>query len=118
MLSPTLTLFLSSLSNFNDRKLIEMLKSHEEIESSMNKTPYIFSHEDFCWYFSFLDNAIIPLVVELETEGLYDFWQANKLPLIKARCDEIDKYMEQYNAEDLINLILMFICVRLRIRME
>ena len=103
MLAPTLTLFISSLTNFNDRNLIEMLKSHAEIEDSMNKTPYIFSHEDFEWYFAFFDSAIVPLIDELEKAGLHEFWQANKLPLIKERCNEIDKYMQQYNAENLIN---------------
>jgi hypothetical protein len=103
MLAPTLTLFISSLSNFNSRNLTEMLKSHEEIESSMNNTPYIFPHETFIRYFSFFDSTIIPLLDELEKAGFYKFWQENKLPLIKARCEEIDKYMEKYNAEDLIN---------------
>jgi len=103
MLSPTLTLLISSLSNFNDRNLIEMLKSHDEVENSMNKIPYIFSHQDFSFYFSFFDSAIIPLIEELETAKLNNFWQANKLPLIKKRCQEIDSYMEQYSVENLIS---------------
>jgi hypothetical protein len=103
MLSPTLTLFISSMTNFADRNLLEMLEKHTEITDSMNKTPYIFSGDDFSFYFSFFDIVLIPLINELETAGFNDFWIKNKLPQIKAKCEGVDKYMEQYNVHSLIN---------------
>jgi len=103
MLSPTLTLLVSSLDDFNDRNIIEMLKSHFEIEDSMNKTPYSFSREKYDMYFYYFDCAIIPLINELEEAGLYSFWHESKLPQIKEKCKEIDLYLAKYKIEHLVN---------------
>ena len=103
MLSPTLTLFISSMSDFTDRDLLEMLENHEEIKYSMSRTPYTFTDDEFLMYFTFFDNALVPLINELHTAGFKDFWTKNKLPHIKAKCEDIDKYMEQYDIHSLIN---------------
>jgi len=42
MLSPIITLFISSLGDFNSRNLIELLGSFQEIESSMDKNSLSF----------------------------------------------------------------------------
>ena len=103
MLAPTFTLFISSLANFNDRNLVEMLNSHCEIVDSMNKTQYIFEQSDFDMYFSFFSEAVVPLILELEKNGFYDYWKENKLPLIKTKCEQVDKYMEDYKVDDLVS---------------
>ncbi|MCL2217705.1 MAG: hypothetical protein FWB91_11900 [Defluviitaleaceae bacterium] len=99
----SITLLLSSLNNFDNRDLIEMLKSHAEIKKSMSKTPYSFKRIEYLFLFRLIRWVIIPLVKELENAGYRDFWQTNRLPLIKERCNEINKYLEQYDAEKLIN---------------
>ena len=110
MLSPTLTLFISSLTNFCERNIIEMLKSQSEIESSMNKTPYIFTKEAFDFYFRYFDSTLIPLINELEQAGLHSYWQENKLVHIKERCENIDRYLAKYRIEDFINQFREFDC--------
>ena len=99
MLSPKLTLLISSLPNFNDRNLIEMLNSHAEIETCINQTPYKYTHEELKPYFAYVDSAIIPLIKELEALSFYKFWQETRLPMIKAKCEIIDKYLTQYDVE-------------------
>jgi len=103
MLSPALTLLISSLSNFSGRSLTEMLNNRNEIESSMSKTPYTFSHEDYDFYFSHFRNAVIPLIEELEAAGIHDFWLTDRLPKIRHKCDEMDAFLHQFNVEKLIN---------------
>ena len=103
MLSPTITLFISSLNDFNNRNLIDMLGSFQEIENSMNKTPYIFDDEEFETYFSFFSTTVIPLISELEEKGFRDFWEKEKLPGIKEKCAEIDKRLADTKIDDLLN---------------
>lgn len=102
MLSPRLTLHISSLTDFNSRHLIEMLRSHAEMEASLNLTPYKYSREDFDTYFSFLESAIIPLISELEAAGFYLFWKEERLPLIEKKCGEIEQYLVRYDAEQIM----------------
>lgn len=109
MLSPTLTLLVSSLPDFGDRNLGEMLTCHDEIETQMNNTPCIFSREQFDLFFHAFDNAVIPLINELESAGFKTFWQEAKLPLIEDKCKEINEYMKQYDAETLINRFKSFV---------
>ena len=101
MLSPKLTLLISSLEDFNSRNLIEMLKSHAEIEASINETPYKHTHEELESYFVFIESAIIPLIRELESLNFNEFWKNERLPLIKSKCDIIDEYLAKYYVEQL-----------------
>lgn len=103
MLSPKLTLLISSLPDFNNRNLVEMLKCHAEIEISINQTPYKYTHEELDSYFMFVENAIIPLIKELEAIDFYGFWKGERLPLIKEKCEIIDKYLTQYDVEQLMS---------------
>jgi len=103
MLSPTLTLFVSSLPNFENENLVELLGNRTEIEYFMNKTPYDFSQKRFDFYFKYITSAIIPLIKELENAGLSVFWTENKFPLIKERCEKINEYLKRYEIEHLIN---------------
>ena len=61
MLAPTFTLFISSLKDFNNRNLLEMLNNHCEIVNSMNNTQYIFEQSDFEMYFSFFRKRLFRL---------------------------------------------------------
>jgi len=103
MLSPALTLFISSLSNFYDRNLIEMLNNNTEIADSMNRTPFIFPDDEFSMYFSFFNCAIIPLIGELEAEGFKEYWMDTKLPKIINKCEDVDQYLKKYNVHSLVN---------------
>ena len=103
MLAPTFTLFISSLKDFNNRNLLEMLNNHCEIVSSMNNTQYIFELSRFEMYFSFFSETIVPLITELEKNGFYEFWKEFQLPLIKAKCLQVDNYMQDYKVDDLIS---------------
>lgn len=102
MLSPFLTLLISSLSDFNSRSLTEMLRKSLEIETSMSKTPYKLSREKLDSYFAFCESAIIPLLEELERAGFHEFWQKNRLPLIKEKCSNINDYLSQYDVTQLM----------------
>jgi len=102
MLSPTITLFISSLNDFTNRNLIEMLGNFQEIENSMSKTPYVFGKEDYDKYFSFFTSTIIPLISELEQKGFRGFWEKDRLPTIKEKCGEIDKRLADFEIESLL----------------
>jgi len=101
-ISPLITLFISSLANFNDRNLLEMLSNFDEIKESMNKTPYHFSDESFNTHFTSFTKIIIPLISELEGNGIREYWNANKLPLIKTKCIELDNQLIKYNMQDVL----------------
>jgi hypothetical protein len=101
-ISPLITLFISSLADFNNRNLVEMLGSSDEIKESMRKTPYRFSDESFESHFASFVDVIIPLVAELEANGVRAYWNENKLPLIKAKCSELDEQLVKYNMEDVL----------------
>lgn len=104
MLSPLLTLLVSSLPDFNIRNLIGMLKSPLEIEYSMSKTPYNLSREEYDSCFSFCQSTIIPLIEELEEADFYEYWQKNRLPLIKDKCNNINKYLSQFDVRQWLRL--------------
>jgi len=102
-LSPMLTLFISSLPNFSERNLSEMLRSREEVEAALKQTPYAFAPEELAKYFSLYESAAIPLIAELEAAGFYDYWKESRLPAIEAKRKEVDAHMEQYDIEKLVN---------------
>jgi hypothetical protein len=101
-ISPLVTLFISSIADFNNRNLIELLGSFDEIKESMSKTPYHFSDESFESHFSSFTDVIVPLISELEENGIREYWNENKLPLIKAKCAEMDGQLAEYNMEDVL----------------
>ena len=101
-ISPLVTLFISSLVNFNNRALIEMLSSFDEIKKSMNKTPYRLSDESYDAHFSSFTDVMIPLISELEENGVREYWNENKRPLIKTKCAEMDNQLAKYNMEDVL----------------
>jgi len=103
MISPLLTLLVSSLPNFDERNLSEMLRSREEVEAAMNQTPYAFTPKQFAMFFSLFASTVIPLIAELEAAGFHDYWKESRLPLIEAKCREVDAHMEQYDIEKLVN---------------
>ncbi|MCL2361042.1 MAG: hypothetical protein FWC73_04410 [Defluviitaleaceae bacterium] len=103
MLSPTITLFTSSLNDFNNRNLVDMLGCFQEIENSMNMTPYIFGKEEFEAYFSFFTSTVIPVISELEKKGFYDFWVKNRLPAIREKCTEIDRRLGDYEIDEIMS---------------
>ncbi|MCL2500671.1 MAG: hypothetical protein FWE90_10105 [Defluviitaleaceae bacterium] len=100
MLSPTVTLFVSSLDDFNNRNLAEMLGSFDEIEKSMNKTPYAFDKEEFEEQFSRFKHTIIPLISELEEKGFRQYWEQNWLPKIREKCAEINDRLAAFNIDE------------------
>ena len=100
MLSPTVTLFVSSLDDFNNRTLVEMLGCFNEIEASMNRTQYIFDKEAFKEQFSRFKEVYIPLIVELEENGFREYWEAHWLPKIQQRCLEINGRLADFNIDE------------------
>ncbi|MCL2215965.1 MAG: hypothetical protein FWB91_02975 [Defluviitaleaceae bacterium] len=100
MLSPTITLFISSLENFNTRNLVEMLGSFDEIEASMNRTQYTFHKNEFEEQFSRFKNIIIPLISELEDKGFREYWEENWLPKVQKKCTEIDSQLIDFKMDE------------------
>jgi len=102
MLSPTLTLFVSSLPRFQERNLADMLASHAEIEACMNASPYRFTREEFDMYFYHIDQAILPLLDELAREGLHDYWRTHVLPQIEAKQQHLATVLAPHDIENLL----------------
>lgn len=102
MLSPKLTLLVSSLPDFNARNLVEMLRCHAEMEHTINQTPYKHTHDELAAYFLHVENAIIPLITALEAIDFRSFWAEERLPMIKQKCELIDKYLTRYDLAQLM----------------
>jgi len=101
-ISPTITLLISSLADFNNRSLIEMLGEFDEIKQSMKKTPYIFEKEKFEELFSWFSSTVIPLVSELEEKGFREYWEQNWLPKIQKKCTEIDSRLIDFKMDQVL----------------
>jgi len=108
MLWPVVTLLLSSLNNYENRDLIEMLQSHDEIITSINKSPYKFTDEEMSMHFGFFDNVIIPFIKELESIGFAKYWEEVKKPLLIERCAHLNAYLDKFNILDEINNLMPF----------
>lgn len=102
MLSPTITLFISSLTDFNKRSLVEMLSSIDEIEESMNKSQYSFDKKYFEELFSQFTTTIIPLISELEDKGFRDYWEQSWLQKIQEKCSEIDNQLINFKMDEVL----------------
>lgn len=102
MLSPTITLFISSLADFNKRSLVEMLSSFSEIEESMNRTQYSFDKNEFEKWFLQFKNTIIPLICELEDKGVRDYWEQHWLPKIQEKCTKIDNRLIDFKMDEVL----------------
>ncbi|MDR3206951.1 MAG: hypothetical protein LBT60_01335 [Oscillospiraceae bacterium] len=110
MLSPALTLMVSALDGFQERSLTDMLACHGEIEKAMARTEYGFSREAYDRYFAFFTDTAIPLIEELEGLGFEAFWRAERLPAIEAKRAALEAYLQNYRAEDMINVYKPFDC--------
>ncbi|MCL2363999.1 MAG: hypothetical protein FWC71_04980 [Defluviitaleaceae bacterium] len=102
MLSPTVTLFVSSLVDFNTRNLVEMLGSFNEMEASMNRTQYTFSKDAFDEQFSRFKDIYIPLIIELEENGFRAYWQERWLPKIQQKCVEIESRLTDFDMDEVL----------------
>ena len=104
-----MTLAISSVDDFNDKDLIGMLKDKTGLKHSIkNKASAYITGIDSLAIHVLISRVVIPLAEELESAGFKEFWHTNRLPLIQERCNEVDKYMEQYNPSELINRYINF----------
>jgi len=108
LMSSPLTMLISSLPNFNERNVIEMLKSRSEIKEAMGKTTYAFTRIQYWWFFKIINKVIIPLLEILENADFKDFWETERLPLLTKRCEELNEFMEQQNLNELMNRFVTF----------
>ncbi|HEX3021424.1 MAG TPA: hypothetical protein VHP81_03425 [Lachnospiraceae bacterium] len=103
ILSPKLTLMISSLENFNERDVKEMLQSFDEIKQQMAKTPYGETDEEYNVLFKHATSTLIPVIEELEELRFKEYWLKDRLPIIIDKCKELDTYFEDFNLEAYIN---------------
>ncbi|HEX3076384.1 MAG TPA: hypothetical protein VHQ24_05930, partial [Lachnospiraceae bacterium] len=80
ILSPKLTLMISSLENFNERDVKEMLQSFDEIKQQMAKTPYGETDEEYNVLFKHATSTLIPVIEELEELKFKEYWLRDRLP--------------------------------------
>jgi hypothetical protein len=102
MLSPSYTLLVSSLEDFTNRALTEMLASPAEIEERIKLSPYNFTRGELDGFFKDFKTVVIPMLNELEALGFRDFWKETRLPLILKKCGVINGYFEKHNIKELI----------------
>jgi hypothetical protein len=102
MISPTAALLISSLTDFCDRDLIQMLNSRAEIEEQISKSPYRFTRDELNGLLNSFAAHLSPAVLELERAGFRDYWEETRVPFIARKCDEINGYFKKFDIRDLI----------------
>ena len=108
MLWPLIALLISSLDDYANRDLCEMLAAHDEIRGQINQSPYIFTDEKLDGYFSDILNVVIPFVKEMVNIGVVEYWTQTKLPALEKRCAALNEYLQKYNIYDEISNLKTF----------
>jgi hypothetical protein len=101
MISPTATLLISSLENFFERDLSEMLFSRAEIEERIKRSPYQFTPDELNSLLDSFSDRLDPTISELERAGFGEYWESLRLPAIAKKCDEINGYFTKFDIKGL-----------------
>lgn len=104
MISPYLTLVISSVEGFENVVLAELLENQELLKSSFSKYSY-FNPDNWENKRDML-KPTAHLIRELEANGFKDYWIKERLPLIKEKQTELDVFMKEYNIQKELEVLL------------
>jgi len=107
---PLVNLLISSLQNHDKRDLITMLESHNEIREEIAQTPYFKgeSKKDLALHFKSFQDVVIPFIKELEVIGFAEYWDESIKPLLEERCNQLNRYFDNFNILDEVNRLMPF----------
>ncbi|QOR35955.1 hypothetical protein IMX26_03800 [Clostridium sp. 'deep sea'] len=105
-ISPLVTLYISSMKDFNKRDLEELINNEQEMKSSFRKHIYYDANE---WQdnYTFI-KATLPIIKDLERVNFKEYWLTNRLPLIKAKKTELNSYLLNFDLGELISSFVEF----------
>ncbi|MCL6458000.1 MAG: hypothetical protein K6T85_08335 [Gorillibacterium sp.] len=104
MLSPFLTLVVSSVPDFDSIELSELLRSTDLLESYFSQTPY-YEKEDWEQRKRLFD--LVPETIHsLEKLGFKEYWHEQKRPYLIGKGEEIATFASQYSIFKEINDML------------
>lgn len=101
-----LSLLVSSVENFNNKNLVEILKNEKELKSSFERYTYYKSqkwNEDYK-----LARLAIPVIEEIENLKFHKYWINNRYPLISTVVSDIGKYINKFDMSRYINELIDF----------
>ena len=101
-IAPFFTTIISSLDDNNNRDVKEMLFLYDDIDTNMQKSPYYDMYKDYIKMLPQLSGLIVQLIKELEDNGFRAYWEKEKLPQIKNRCEEISKLLGNFDIAEQI----------------
>jgi len=101
-IAPFFTTIVSSLDNYNNRNVKEMLLEYDIIDSNMQKSPYYSLYSEYIKMLPHIAPLIIQLISELEENGFRAFWENEKLPLIEKRCEEVAELFMKFDINQYI----------------
>ncbi|MCR8645489.1 hypothetical protein NV379_22895 [Paenibacillus sp. N1-5-1-14] len=103
MLSPFLTLVVSSIPNFDSQEISELFDS-ATIHSYFSQTSY---YKESIWEQKEPLFKLVPeIILELEKIGFKEFWYEHKQPLLLDKIEKITSLVDQHSIFDEINDML------------
>ena len=104
MLGPILSLVISAVPNFEKRNLVRLFEDTAFLESCLKNYQY-YSAEIWAEKV-FLFDTLLPVIKELESKGFRDYWQEERLPMIKKEQKQLSTFARKFQLNKEIELML------------
>lgn len=104
MLGPFLSLVISAVPNFNRRSLINLVQAPLGLRLHFSRYPY-FNAEEWVKNEPLFD-VFLPVLNELKAQNFRDYWESERLPLIKKYKNKLHTFVKKVQIGNEIEVML------------